>query len=357
MFDFLRRLTGRAAARDSLQLHHTRKAARVLWPAYREIYCDILDTRHPGEHARNVRRVLTRFGVYRNLEQSELNEITSLDLDGYVVQRSADRWRGKPLAARSINNDLSILIAAFNKAGPPTADRRGRRNFGYMTHPPSCELLTELRRNPVELSTERQQRFVAVMCEAGAPQSSVCSPRLFWECLFLLVSCSPFRTEALLAIPRPADMLERLELLLPAELNKVDEDRTFAISRPIAERLDLLPSLPGEPLLPWHKPGGGKYSRSYFSAVVRNAQRAAGVPESERVIVKNFRSTVGTRAAGQFGDAVAKQLLGHSAGSNTINKNYKRRGTGAADRAAVEQLGQQALDLLPPVSPQLKIAR
>jgi integrase len=329
----------------------------VLWPAYREIYCDIVEARHPGEYARQVRRVLNRFGRYRDLEEAELNTITSLDLDGYVTQRIAEKWRGSPLSPRTINNEIKVLITAFDRAGPPTADRRGRKNFGYMTRPPSCDFLPEKRTNPVELTREQQRRFVSVMSVAASPRPSVCDQKLFWKCVFLLVSVSPFRTTALLAIPRPADLLERLELLLPADLNKVDEDRTFAISQEIAERLDQLPSKPGEPLLPWHKPDGSAYSPSYFSAVVRLTQRRAGVSEDERVLVKNFRSTVGTQAAGRFGTAVAKQLLGHSAASNTINTNYIRRGTGAADRAAVEQLSSQAIELLTPDSPQLRIAR
>lgn len=326
------------------------------WCAYREIYCDILDARHPGEHARNVRRVLDRFGRYRSLDTAELNDITSLDLDQYVMQRTADKWRGRPVSPRTINNEIRILTTAFSKAGPPTPDRRGRRNFGYLNIAPGCELLPELRKNPVELSRDRQQCFVLAMCRfATTPRPSVCEPRLFWECVFLLSSVSPFRTAALTRIPRPDDLLDRLELLLPASLNKVDEDRTFALSREIAERLHELPSRPGDPLLPWHKPNGEPYGPGYFAAVIRGTQRQAGVPETERVIVKNFRSTVATQAAGRFGDAVAKQLLGHSAHSDTINRNYKRRGTGAADRAAVEQLSKSAFDLLAPDP--LKIAR
>ena len=326
------------------------------WITFVEIYCDTHEARHPGEHSKNVRRVLERFTKYRNLQDAMVSDVEPIDLEQYLAERRSDTWRGRPLADRTINNEIDILNTALAKAGPRGNTKRDRKNFGFCETPPGIDPLTLERKNPVELTEEQQQAFLKALFEKSrAPRPEVCDRRQFWMAVFLVESVAPLRREALLTIPRPVDLVDSLLLKLPANLNKANEDRTFAVPKPIAERLAELPSQPGEPLLPWKKPNGKPYSIDYFSECMREAQRAAGIDEDTRVLLKHFRSTVATVASDEYGDAVGRQLLGHSATTNTINTAYKRRGSRKADRKAAEVLGQRALELAD-IQPDLKIA-
>lgn len=332
--------------------------AGMRWTAFVEIYCETHEARHPGEHSRNVRRVLDRFTQYRNLAEKLAGEVTPLDLEQYVTQRRGDRHQGRPLSHRTINNEINILNTALAKAGPRGSSKRERRNFGYIETPPGIDTLPEMRKNPVELTELQQQAFLkALFDQSPAPRPEVCDRRQFYLGLFLLESVAPLRRASLLNIPRPADLTERLTLTLPPDhgINKTLVERTFAVPREIAEVLSQLPTEPGGRLLPWVKPNGKPYSANYLSDCIRLAQRRAGIPEESRVLLKHFRSTVATLACSEYGDAVGKQLLGHSAATNTINTNYKRNGTGAADRRAAEELGRRAMEIAD-IQPDLKIA-
>ena len=295
------------------------------WLAFMETYCDRLDMRYPGEHARNVRRVLERFTHCRNLNERTVDEVNSLDLDQYVNKRRGDRWRGKELGNRTINNEVHILNAAFYKAGPAGFDSRSRRNYGFTEHPPAAEPLPELKTPPVELTPARIAAFVRSLPFAVCPQPN---PHQFWSALFQFEFAVPLRTRGVLNLPRPEnDAFQRGEFVLPALYNKEGTtlgDFAFRIPSKLIPVLFALPSAPGEPLFPFIKSNGKRYSVRYFSNVLSNFQQAAGLTIEDRITLKMIRSTVATRSADEFGDSVGRELLGHSPTTNTINTNYKR---------------------------------
>ena len=327
------------------------------WLSFVEIYCETHESRHPGEHSKNVRRVLERFTEVRSLQEKLVAEVEPLDLELYVSARRETIYRGKPLSERTINNEINILNTALAKAGPRGTSKRERKNFGYIETPPGIDTLPEPRRNPIQLSEEQRQAFLKALFEKSpAPRPEVCDRRQFWLALFLLESVAPFRRASLIRIPRPENLMSRLTLTLPATrgMNKTLDERTFAVPECVAEVLDRLPTEPGERLLPWKKINGKPYTENYLSDVIREAQRRAGIDDSSRVLLKHLRSTVATLACTEYGEAVGRQLLGHAPGTNTISTNYTARGTSEADRRAAEELGRRALEIAE-VPPDLKV--
>jgi hypothetical protein len=225
------------------------------WSVFKEIYILSLKSRSPGsEFPTNVRKVLDRFGEYLGLATRRLNTIDNLDLANYLARRRQDKWRSKPLADRTLNNELAILNACFAYAGPRMQRGPGRANLALIEHPPYIELLPDLETEPIAVEPERLRDLIEATRYAVTPKISSCRPQEFWIAALLLGLISSLRRRALLQIPRPSDydLLERRVLSLPAALSKTRRYQVIPLGgEEVVNLLARLPSKPGEPLLPW----------------------------------------------------------------------------------------------------------
>ncbi|MBX3437796.1 MAG: hypothetical protein KF861_09915 [Planctomycetaceae bacterium] len=333
-------------------LRSTGPGTPMYWAIYKEIYMEHVVTtcRADSEHPLHVRKVLDRFTAYLGLAESELSAIDNRDLATYVQRRRQDEWRGKPLQPRTINNEIDILNTAFAKAGPRERGA-GRGNFAFISDAPFHPRLQEFARMPVCLEWVQIERLVEAARCSRSPHQAVCCPSVFWPAAVLLELTTRLRRRALLRVPRPSDelLLERREIRVPAEFDKNGIERVYALGSDetggrVARILHALPTRLGEPLLPWRRGDGRPMSLGHFSNAIAAMQRRAGICESQRVRLKDIRSTGATLISDRFGDAVAKKAIGHSPNTNTINTNYKNRLPREADRAASDMMAAPILD-------------
>ncbi len=315
------------------------------WVVYHDIYVQALEARcGESDHAAHVRGVLERFTRYRKLDNKDLSAVSQLDLEMYVSARLKDsNKQGKPLSARTINNEIEILNTCFSKAGPKEKRGRGRKNFGYLEDPPWLEKLQVYRREVKTVETWQIADFVRATAKATSPRIEGCTPQQFWLAALLLGMVTGLRRKALLKVPRPDDqtLIQKGELFLPAELNKTKADLRMSLgNEEVVMLLTSLPSRVGEPLLPWKKPNGRPMTAGHFSNTLSKFQDDAGIPRESRVTPQKLRATAATEVADVFSDAVAKKKLGHSPYTNTLDTNYKRLTPTDIDRQASDHLAK-----------------
>lgn len=332
-----------APASPEIESHPRWMEPGMQWIILRELFVDRLETKSPGAtYNQNVRRVLIRFTDYRGLIGRCIRDITQIDLEQYVSRRRKDQWRGKPLSAVTINNEIAILNAIFAWCGPRESRGTGRSNLELLARPPYLDPLPEDDVVPVLLTPERISACLAATRCATTPRIDGCSPRTFWTCALLLDSLTLLRRGALLQIPRPDDveLLELKQIPLPARYNKRRRDEWVSLGtrRDLVELFASLPSLPGEPLLPWVDRRGRRMSLSHFSRSLKAFQIKAGILPEDCVRLKNLRSTSATLVGDQFNDGVAKRKLKQSPASRVFERHYKSRAPTAAEAAATDFL-------------------
>lgn len=329
------------------------------WVLFKEIYVERVELRHPGsDHPANIRRVLDRFTRYLGLVERDLSSITNLDFERYAQRRSRDTWRGNPLQPRTINNELQILNTAFAFAGPPAARGPGRRNLGLLQTVPYADYLPELDTEPVACTSAQLERFLEATQHATVPRYPGVDPQKFWTAVLIVGLVTSLRRKALLRIPRPDNytLYELRQLVLPARLNKTRREQRIALgSERVVEIVGSMPSLVGEPLLPWRNIDGRQMGLSHFNRYMKQLQERAGISPAQQIKTKHLRSTAATEIAERFGDAVAKKKLGHSPKSNVINTSYKARRISEIDHAASEHLAAMVLPLMQPEDLQLSL--
>lgn len=318
------------------------------WVILKELHLERLEVRSPGaEYNSQVRRVLDRFTHYRGLVVKELGAITQLDLEQFVIRRRTDLYRGKLLSARTINNEIAILNAIFAWCGPPETRGPGRSNLGLLQRPPFLTPLDEPDVEPVAVSDEQLVNYLRATQRATSPRIRGCSPQTFWTCVLLLDGVTMLRRGGLLRIIRPTDyeLLELKQLKLPAGINKSKRDEWLSLGSraSLLELLAALPSQPGEPLLPWRDRTGRAMSLNHFSRTMAKFQRDAGISDTDRVRLKQLRSTGATEVGDEFNDAVAKRKLKHGPTTNTFDQHYKSRRPTAAEHEASNYLADKLL--------------
>lgn len=332
----------------------------MYWVVYKEIYCERLEVRYPGsEHPAQVRRVLDRFTRYQSLTARRLCDVVNLDVEAYVAKRRQDRWRGKPLCNRTLNNEIHILNAVFTFAGPRTTGH-GRKYLGLIAAPPFVEALPEDALDPVVLTASQLERYLDATQHATTPALPGMTPPQFWLAVLVLTSITALRRKALLGIPRPDDyrLYELRELILPAHLSKVRREQRITLGRrdEVINILGSLPSKAGEPLLPWKDASGQPMTLGHFNNTMAAFQRAAGIADHERVKTKHLRSTAATEVGDLYGDAVAKKRLGHAPGSRTFDIHYKGRRPTDVDRDASDHLAELLLKTIQGPRPRPSLA-
>lgn len=322
------------------------------WAVFKEVVIQRLYARN-GEasvHSAQVSRVLDRFTRYRSLASADVSQVTNRDLDEYVVRRRSDTWRGKPLAVRTINNEIDILNAALAVAGPIERKGPGRRNLALVEMPPCFDRIDGDDPEPMFCGDDQIARFVSAAEYATTPMVKGCSPATFWKCALILDWLTLLRRSALLMVPRPVDyvLLELKQLRLPASLNKTRRNVTISLgSRP--ELIDLfaaMPSQPGEPLLPWKSRAGKPLSPAHFTNTMASIQRAAGISDTDRLRLKYLRSTASTLVGDESGTAVAKRKLKHSPTTTTFEKHYQVRHVPPEEVAATDSLADRMMAIL-----------
>lgn len=317
-------------AEDFIPRPRDRRGDETALVNFIDIYCERLKNRSRNQvYVENVRTVLDRFVEYRGLHAARLRDVQSIDVEMYLAQRKKDLFRGKPLSAVTLNNEIGYLNTAFSFAGPKDKYRGGRKHLGWLAEPPYCERVPEPDLAPVELTDAQIQRFMEATSHATAPRIEGCSPRDFWVAVLILDSLTLLRRGALLSVLRPDDetLLVRKQLFVTADQNKTNEDIfvTLGTDDTIPTLFAKLPTKPGEPLLPWRRPDGRPMSLGYFSQHLKDFQRTAGVPEEERLKIKHLRSTGSNKAEELADEATAKSKLKHSPNTNTYRKHYKSR--------------------------------
>ncbi|QDT99864.1 tyrosine-type recombinase/integrase [Gimesia aquarii] len=320
----------------------------LFWSVYRDMYLQTLETRNSSDvHFHNTRRTLDRFTRYCHCATKRLSEITDYDLEEYLRLRKKDTWRGKPIKNVSLNNEIKMLNTCFAKAGPKEARGPGRANYGFVEHPPFINKLTEEEPEPHVVTKEQIEKFSIAASFAKTPNIPDCSPAQFWRAALLLAIVTGLRRSSLLKIERPSDevLIEQRELLLPASIHKTKNYLRIPLgSSEVVEFLLQLPTVEGEPILPWKNSRTGEpLSLGHFSNTMARIQREAGISDEDRIVTKHLRSTAGTIICEEFNDDTARKRLGHSPTSKTFVKHYKAKRISQKDREASEVLGNYVL--------------
>lgn len=328
----------------------------MYWVCYKELYVERLETRYPeSDHPKNVRAVLDRFQRVCGLRTRRLHQLSNVDLDTYVKSRRRDKWRGKPLANRTLNNEIDILNAALALAGPPETRGAGRKNLGLIMRPPFAERLPEQKTIPVAVAPIDLQRFFAAVEFASSPIIKGCTPAQFWVAAVVLDLVTGLRRKGLIRIPRPDDyeLLELKQIVLPARLSKTRTEQRISLgSQEIVDLLAALPTKPGQPLLPWtNRRTGDVMSLSHFNRQMVLIQERAGIPRASRIRLKDLRSTAATETIEEFGPGIARRKLGHAPTTNTIHTNYDVPRVSKQDQAASAHLAGIVMPLVQPPAP------
>lgn len=223
----------------------------------------------------------------------------------------------------------------------------GRANYGYLEYPPFVSKLTEDEPEPHVVSEQQIERFSQAAALAKTPNVPGCTPAQFWRAALLLAIVTGLRRSSLLRIQRPSDevLLEKQELLLPSSLHKTKNYMRIPLgSMEVVELLVQLPTVEGEPILPWKNNRTGEpLSLGHFSNTMARIQKEAGISDEDRIVTKHLRSTAGTIICEEFNDDTARKRLGHSATSKTFVKHYKSKRISQKDREASEVLGNYVL--------------
>lgn len=317
----------------------------------KELYLQRMETYRPGAmYNANCRRVLDRFLLYRTCADRTIDSLTQSDLELYLARRRQDHWRGQPLSAVTLNNEIAILNSFLAYAGPQGHGKHDRHRLGLISQPPQLSYIAEDDLQPRELTAEQITACLQATRHARTPRLPGCSPQTFWVCALFLGSLTLLRRAALLRVPRPDDqiLIEQKTLFLPAKLNKSRRDISLSLGtrNDMVELFAALPSAVGEPLLPWRSRHGKSLSLSHFNAVLRGFQDAAGIPKLQRVRTKDLRSTSATLVGDHFNDDVAKRKLGHSPNTHTYEKHYKGRKPTPTEVAATDWLADRLLESL-----------
>lgn len=319
------------------------RGSEMSWVAYVDLYLQRLENRYTSDYPRVVRLYLERFTEYRGLHAARLGDIHSIDIEQYLSDRRRDRNSlGEPLSERTLNNEISALNACFAFAGPKDRTRDGRKHLNWLAEPPYCEKLSEPGLDPVKLSNEQIQAFIRATAIARSPNIEGCSPQDFWVCVLILDSLTLLRRKALLMVERPDDdmLLVRKQLFIPAAINKTKEDVyvTLGTDDTIPRLFAKLPTKPGERLLPWRDNTGRPLTLNYFSEVIRQFQREAGIPDGQRLKLKHLRSTSANRVEEATDESTAKSKLKHGPNTNTYRKHYRSRQPSAKEVEATDSL-------------------
>jgi len=299
----------------------------------------------------NTRRVLDKFTAYcPHLIDRMVDQITNMELLTYQQRRQRDTWRGRGICNRTINNETDVLCALFAWLGPKTTSGPGRENLGMIPNPPWVRHLPEDRNNPRSLTPPTLAHYFAATSIATTPTWNGMSPRKFWVVAAVVAGVTGLRRRALLEVPRPDDYTLRTlrQIVVPAKFVKTRQELRLSLgTEEVAEMAYELPSKVGEPLLPWRGEDGKRLSYNHFTRAMRAFQLQygieAGIGPDEVVRIKDFRSTAATEVADMFGDGVARQLLGHSPNTNTLNTNYKSARVGPQNVAAGAYLAEKIL--------------
>lgn len=323
----------------------------MYWAVFKDLHLQRLEAYHPGSvFNANVRRVLDRFTTYRSCADRDLRDITQLDLEQYLARRRQDRWRGLPLSAVTLNNEITILNAAFAYAGPKGHKKHERHRLALLTTPPWLDHVPEDDTQPIELTEQQLANCMAATKYARSPNVIGCTPQTFWVCTLFLAGLTLLRRSALLKIPRPDDhvLVEQKRLFLPAAINKTRRDVWISLGSrdDLVELFASLPSEVGQPILPWRDRLGRPMSLSHFNHALRKFQEKAGIPKQLRVRTKDLRSTSATQIGDRFNDDVAKRKLAHSPRTNTYETNYKGRKPTPNEVAATDYMAEQLLRAL-----------
>lgn len=328
----------------------------MFFSVYRDIHVQSLTfrSRKSKVHAQHVQAVLDRFIRYLGLQARKIEEIQSFDLDRYVGLRMQDKWRGTPLSPVTVNNEIRILNTAFRRAGPK-GHGQDRHNYGFIAKfedVPSVAEVEEAKRRPVIVNAKQIERFIKASYGANSPMFVEDKPH-FWQCVLVLDLITGMRRGELLEVLRPDDetLLGRMEIHSSAEINKSGYDMIYTLGdgesgRQVVEMLAKLPTVPGEPLLPWKARNGRQLTARHFSNTFAKIQRRAGIDGKQRVRVKDLRSTMGTKVANGYGEAVAKSALGHSPTTNTIREHYYNPEPAEEHRQAANTMAGMALPFL-----------
>jgi len=318
-----------------------------------DLYCERLAMRSPrSDYPVQVRRVLDRLIARRDLTSATLDEVTSLQIDHYFQSRATDLYRGKPIVARTVNNEIDILNQFFRYFGPKELVGAGRKNLGLLKleQVPYYEPMDEDELDPVVLEDSTIEKFLRNTIFAPSPRATVCDPVKFWHAVILLEGITLLRRRSLLEILRPDDetLLERRILILPAKSNKTKRREIVSLGTNLAAIgvIASLPSLPGEPLLPWKHPNGTPLSANHFSQTVRRIQQRAGIPAGERLRIKDLRSTGATITGEEYGELAAKAKLKHSPNTNTFRCNYQGRRISGTEIKATDDLSTRMLSVM-----------
>ena len=330
----------------------------MLWITLRELYIQRLEAKRASSaYVANQRAILERFTRLRNLTNARVEDITQQDLQAYVSSRSLSAWTpprtngdAKPIANRTINNEIATLNAVFRYSGPRMPMNGFRENLGVIEWPPYFNYLDEPEPAPVHVSEDQLSAFIEATKHATAPNVSVCPPQLFWLAVLVVDSITALRRSALLSVKRPADeiLIKRRELRITAEESKNKRAQTI----PLGDRSDVLsllmqlPSKPGEPLLPWKRRDGRPLSVNYFNREMKRFQRAAGIPEGDALRTKHFRSTAASEILEQeFSEDTARKRLNHKS-ANVIQRHYNAHRVTKADASVSDFLAKRVMSLI-----------
>lgn len=304
----------------------SRESGAMLWVSFCTWYVDRLRTRYGSTYPDQVDLALRRFTRDRGLYDRTLESITTADVEAYLSSRKRRAPKGKPLSARTLNNEINILNQAFRYAGPPTGRGVGRSYLGLIETPPWVEPLVEFEQPPpVALSEKQIAAFLEVARQSKLPRCPGVNPAHFWTVALLLGLVSALRRRALLSVPRPSDeiLIGERSLIVPADCVKTRNRLRIPLgSDEVVRMVAELPTEPGEPLLPWKSAQGRPMSLDHFSDTVKDLQRAAGIPDAQRLRFKDLRSTAATECVETFSPELAKRRLGHSPQSTVIHKHY-----------------------------------
>lgn len=318
----------------------------MLWVNLCETYKSRIESKRVSPtYFANLSSVLRRFTESRNLWNSRLRDISQRDLDAFILDRSADA-----VSSVTVNNDIRVLNSIFAYAGPRLNVRGHRDNLGIWAVPPYASCLDEPEPIPVSIGQEQIDKFVEATSHATSPRPSVCEPRTFWLAVIVLDSITALRREALLLVPRPDDatLIEKKEIVIPVGImkNKRAERIPLGTRQDVIDLIASLPSVPGEPILPWKKPCGERLSLSHFNRVMKTFQIAAGIDPKDVLKTKHLRSTAATEIlTEQFSTNTARKRLGHKS-EGVINRHYAARVVTDADRAASDHLASRIMDVI-----------
>ena len=215
------------------------------------------------------------------------------------------RWVGKGfMAMRLADIDDEAITAALRKHGAAAAstlDMRRRRVSAIVNHRTRHHRVVK-----VEIMTLAQCRAMLRACESAAERRAVG--------LLLFAGIRPDAEAGEIARLDWSNVGES-EIYVPHEVAKTGSDRHI----PISPRLGRL--LKG-------REKDGPCVPANWKRVYQRLRRAAGVGSAQDIT----RHTFASHFLASYGEKEAKQAMGHTAGSDTIFRHYRRAVTEKAGR-------------------------